>query len=69
MGDHAEVKSELEQACEAVRRIQDKVVERVVGAEVRDGLRDAARHFLKAGLAALDAEERRTKKTAESPKA
>ncbi len=51
------VKEHLHHAKDQVRNAMDAATERIVSGEVRGHLRDAARHMLKAGLAALDAEE------------
>lgn len=53
-----DIKEHLHHAKEQVRHAVDVAAERLVNDDVRSHLRNAARHMLKAGLAALDADQR-----------
>ena len=53
-----DIKEHLNHAKEQVRHAVDVAAERLVNGEVRGHLRNAARHMLHAGLAALDADQR-----------
>ena len=60
------VHDELKQAQEAVRHAASSVADRILGTETRGHLRDAARHALRAGLAALDEADRRSQAPAKA---
>ena len=53
-----DVKEHLHHAKEQVRHAVDVAAERLVNDDVRGHLRNAARHMLHAGIAALDADQR-----------
>jgi hypothetical protein len=55
------VRDELHQAHTEFRQAAGAFADHVFGAGTRDHLRNAARHALKAGLAALDKDEQRAK--------
>ena len=60
-----DVKEHLHHAKEQVRHAVDVAAERLVNDDVRGHLRNAARHMLQAGLAALDDDQRhRTERAA-----
>ncbi len=50
---------ELKHAHDELKAAASAVADRILGAETRGHLRQAARHALKAGLAVLDEDERR----------
>lgn len=56
----------LRQAHEELRNAANRVADHLVGADVRNHLRAAARHMLQAGVAALDEADRRAKPAAPS---
>ncbi len=58
------MREQLRQAGEQLRQAHDATVERIIGQETAGHLRQAARHVLQAGLAAIDAAEKRAKPTA-----
>lgn len=53
-----DTKEHLKHAKEQVRHAVDVAAERFMNGDVRGHLRNAARHMLQAGLAALDADQR-----------
>lgn len=52
---------ELKHAHDSLKAASQALADRVLGTETRGHLREAARHVLKAGLAAIDEDERRAK--------
>ena len=61
-----DVKEHLHQAKEKIHHAVEAATERLISDDVRGHLRDSARHLLRAGLAALDADqEYRTQRAAQ----
>lgn len=54
-----DVKEHLNHAKEQIQHALDVAGERLINDDVRGHLRDSARHLLRAGLAALDADQQR----------
>jgi hypothetical protein len=52
-----DVKEHLHQAKEKIHHAVEAASERLISDDVRGHLRDSARHLLRAGLAALDADQ------------
>ena len=53
------VRDELHQAGNELKHAADKFTDAIIGEGTRDHLRNAARHVLKAGIAALDKAEKK----------
>ncbi len=60
------VRDELHQAGSELKHAADKFTDAIIGEGTRDHLRNAARHVLKAGIAALDKAEKKMAPKTES---